>query len=38
MTREEMTRKERLEMLKLDQKNQLFNAEAAIKARQGSGI
>lgn len=38
MTREEMTRKERLEMLKLDQKNQLFNAEAALRVRTGAGI
>lgn len=38
MTREEMMRKERLELLKLDNERQLFNAEAAIKARQGSGI
>lgn len=38
MTREELARKERLELLKLDNERQLFNAEAAIKARQGSGI
>ena len=38
MTREELARKERLELLKLDNARQLFNAEAAIKARQGSGI
>jgi hypothetical protein len=38
MTREELVRRERLELLKLDNARQLFNAEAAIKARQGSGI
>jgi hypothetical protein len=38
MTREELERRERLELLKLDSARQLFNAEAAIKARQGSGI
>jgi hypothetical protein len=38
MTREELARRERLELLKLDSERQLFNAEAAIKARQGSGI
>lgn len=38
MTREEMARKERLELLKLDQKNQLFNAEAALRVRTGAGI
>jgi hypothetical protein len=30
--------KERLETLKIDNERQIFNAEAAIKARQGSGI
>jgi hypothetical protein len=30
--------KERLEALKIDNQRQLFNAEAAIKVRQGSGI
>lgn len=38
LTREELARRERLELLKLDNQRQLFNAEAAIKARQGSGI
>jgi hypothetical protein len=38
ITREELVRRERLELLKLDSERQLFNAEAAIKARQGSGI
>lgn len=38
LTREELARRERLELLKLDNERQLFNAEAAIKARQGSGI
>lgn len=38
LSREELTRKERLEMLKLDQKNQLFNAEAALRVKTGSGI
>ena len=30
--------KERLESLKIDKERQIFNAEAAIKVRQGSGI
>ena len=38
LSREELARRERLELLKLDNARQLFNAEAAIKARQGSGI
>lgn len=38
LTREELARRERLELLKLDNARQLFNAEAAIKVRQGSGI
>lgn len=38
MTREELARKERLELLKLENDRQLFNAEAALKVRQGSGI
>ena len=38
MTREELERKERLELLKLDQKNQLFNAEAALRVNTGAGI
>jgi hypothetical protein len=38
MTREELDRKERMELLKIDNERQLFSAEAAIKARQGSGI
>jgi hypothetical protein len=38
MTREELARRERLELLKLENERQLFNAEAAIKVRQGSGI
>lgn len=38
MTREELTRRERLELLKLENDRQLFNAEAALKVRQGSGI
>ena len=38
MTREELARKERLELIKIDNERQLFSAEAAIKARQGSGI
>lgn len=38
MTREEMERKERLEMIKLTNDRELFNAEMAVKVRQGSGI
>lgn len=38
LTREEMAAKERLELLNIDTKRQLFNAEAALKMRQGSGI
>lgn len=38
MTREEMARKERLEMIKLDSETQRFNAEMSVKVRQGSGI
>jgi hypothetical protein len=30
--------RERLEMLKIDNERQIFNAEAALKVRQGSGI
>lgn len=38
LTREEIAAKERLNMLNIDTKRQLFSAEAAIKVRQGSGI
>lgn len=38
LTREQIAAKERLEMLKIDNQRQIFNAEAAIKVRQGSGI
>lgn len=38
MTREELARKERLELIKLDSDRQVFNAEMAMKARTGSGI
>lgn len=38
LTREEIASRERLEALKIDNERQLFNAEAAIKANQGSGI
>lgn len=38
LSREELQSKERLQAISLDQKAQLFNAEAAIKVRQGSGI
>lgn len=38
LTREQMAAKERLESLKIDNQRQIFNAEAAIKVRQGSGI
>lgn len=38
LSQEERQSKERLEMIKIDNSRQLFNAEAAIKVRQGSGI
>lgn len=38
MTREELARKERLELIKLDDSRQKFSAEMAIKTRMGSGI
>jgi hypothetical protein len=38
MTREELERKERLELLKIDNARQLFNAEAALRVRTGAGI
>lgn len=38
LSREAQQAKERLELIKIDNQRQLFNAEAAIKARQGSGI
>ena len=38
LTREEIASRERLEALKIDNERQLFNAEAAIKVNQGSGI
>ena len=38
LSREALAAKDRLEMIKIDNQRQLFNAEAAIKARQGSGI
>lgn len=38
LSREELAAKERLELINIDSKRQLFNAEAALKVRQGSGI
>ena len=38
MTREELDRKERMEMLQLENKRQLFNAEAALRVNTGAGI
>lgn len=38
LSREELAAKERLELIKIDSDRQLFNAEAALKVRQGSGI
>lgn len=38
LNRESLSAKERLETLKIDNQRQIFNAEAAIKVRQGSGI
>jgi transcriptional regulator GlxA family with amidase domain len=38
MTREELERKERLEMLKLQNSREMFNAEAALRVKTGAGI
>jgi hypothetical protein len=38
LTREEIAARERLEAIKIDNERQIFNAEAALKVRQGSGI
>lgn len=38
LTREQLQSKERLESIKINNERELFNAEAAIKVRQGSGI
>lgn len=38
MTREELARKERLELLKLENERQIFNAEAALRVNTGAGI
>jgi hypothetical protein len=38
LTREGIAAKERLALVQIDNDRQLFNAEAAIKVRQGSGI
>jgi len=38
MTREEMQRRERLKLIELDSKRQLFNAEAALRINTGAGI
>ena len=38
LSREEMSRREQLELLKIDDERQRFNAEVALKMRQGSGI
>lgn len=38
MTREELDRKERLEMIKLNDQRERFNAEAALRVRTGAGI
>jgi len=38
LSREEMSRRENLELLKIDDERQRFNAEVALKIRQGSGI
>ena len=38
MTREEMSRKERLELIKLNDGRERFNAEAALRVRTGQGI
>jgi hypothetical protein len=38
LTKEEIASRERMKMIDIDNDRQLFNAEAAIKVRQGSGI
>jgi len=38
LTREEIAAKERLAALEINNERELFNAEAAIKVNQGSGI
>lgn len=38
MTREELARKERLELIKLEDSRQRFNAEAALRVNTGAGI
>lgn len=38
LTREQIAAKERLEALKIDNQRQIFNAEAALRVRTGSGI
>lgn len=38
MTREELARKERLEMIKLQSSREIFNAEAALRVNTGAGI
>ena len=38
MTKEELASKERLQAIQLDQKAQLFNAEAALRVNTGEGI
>lgn len=38
LTQASLASKERLEALKIDNERQIFNAEAALKVRQGSGI
>jgi hypothetical protein len=38
LTREEMERKERLELIKLNSAREMFNAEAALRVNTGAGI
>ena len=38
LTKQEIASRERMKMIDIDSERQLFNAEAAIKVRQGSGI
>lgn len=38
LTKQEIASRERMKLIDIDNDRQLFNAEAAIKARQGSGI
>jgi hypothetical protein len=38
LSREELSRKERLELIKLQSEREMFNAEAALRVNTGAGI